>query len=135
MKAQRQNNVNYLSVDEIKQAFANHLMKHRGYTAEEADMAVSDFPDPYSNCYLDEKFIGSYEIDGVAYQKNATSTDLWRAGIHNVPNFFFYTYYREEDIESRSVGDYMNAQKLFQIDDLDEEDFPLLKYEKEKTKI
>ena len=72
--------------------------------------------------------------DGVAYQKNATSTDLWRAGIHNVPNFFFYTYYREEDIESRSVGDYMNAQKLFQIDDLDEEDFPLLKYEKENMK-
>ena len=59
----------YLSVDEIKQAFANHLMKHRGYTPEEADMAVSDFPDPYSNCYLDESYIGSCEIEGVSYQQ------------------------------------------------------------------
>lgn len=121
----------YLNVDEIKQAFADHLMKYRGYTAEEADIAVSDFPDPYSNCYLDESYIGSCEIDGVAYQQNATSTDLWRVGMHNVPNFFFYTYYKEEDIESRTVGSYMSAQKLFRIDDLDEEDFPLLKYEKE----
>jgi hypothetical protein len=114
----------YLNIDEIKQAFAEHLMKHRGYTAEEADMAVFDFPDPYSNCYLDESYIGSCEIDGVTYKKYATSTDLWRVGIHNTPNFFFYTYYREED------SDY----KLYQIDDLYEDDFPLLKYEKENMK-
>ena len=114
----------YLSVEEVKRAFAEHLMKHRGYTAEEADMAVYDFPDPYSNCYLDEKYIGSCEIDGVAYEKDASSTALWRVGIHNVPDFFFYTYYREEDIEGRKVGEYMNARKLFQIDELDAEDFP-----------
>lgn len=121
----------YLCMDEIKEAFAQHLMKYRGYTAEEADMAVSDFPDPYSNCYLDESYIDTCEIDGVSYQKYASNTDLWRVGIHNVPNFFFYTYYREEDVEGHTVGDYMNAQKLFQIDDLDDEDFPLLQYEKE----
>lgn len=124
----------YLSIEEIKQEFAKHLMKHRGYTAEEADMAVYDFPDPYSNCYLDERYIGSCEIEGVGYQQYATSTDLWRVGIHNVPNFFFYTYYKEEDVESHTVGDYMNAQKLFRLDDLDEEDFPLLQYEKANMK-
>ena len=123
--------MNYLNIDGIKQAFASHLMKHRGYTIEEADIAVSDFPDSYSSCYLDESYIGSCEIDGVAYKQYASNTVLWRVGIHNAPNFFFYTYYREEDVESGTVGSYMNARKLFQIDDLDEEDFPLLKYEKE----
>ncbi|MBE6618413.1 MAG: hypothetical protein E7626_01355 [Ruminococcaceae bacterium] len=114
----------YLTIDEIKQAFADHLMKYRGYSPEEADMAVSDFPDPYSNCYLNEEYIGHCEIDGVAYEQNASSTVLWRVGIPNVPDFFFYTYYREEDIESRTVGSYMNARKLFRVDDLDAEDFP-----------
>lgn len=112
----------YLSVDEIKKAFADHLMKHRGYTAEEADMAVFDFPDPYSNCYLDEEYEGSCEIEGIAYEKNITTTALWRVGMHNVPDFRFYTYYREEDIESHTVGAYMNARKLFRIADSDEED-------------
>lgn len=114
----------YLSAEEIKHAFAKHLMKYRGYSAEEADMAVYDFPDPYSNCYLDEKYIGSCEIEGIAYQQYASSTDLWRVGIHNIPNFFFYTYYREEDIKGRSVGEYMNARKLYQIEDLNASDFP-----------
>lgn len=120
----------YLSVEEIKKAFAKHLRKHRGYSVKEAEMAVSDFPDIYSNCYLDEKYIGSCEIDGVAYNKYASNTDLWRAGIHNVPNFFFYSYYREEDLKGGTVGDYMNARKLFQVDDLDVKDFPLMEYEK-----
>ena len=114
----------YLNINEIKQAFAQHLMKHRGYTAEEADMAVYDFPDPYSNCYLDEKYIGSCEIDGVAYQQYASSTALWRVGIEGIPNFFFYSYYREEDIKDRKVLSYMNARKVFQVDDLDASDFP-----------
>lgn len=114
----------YLNIDEIKQAFAEHLIKYRGYTAEEADMAVYDFPNPYSNCYLDEDYIGLCEIDGVAYKQYASNTVLWRAGIHGVPNFFFYTYYREEDVKNRTVGEYMKARKLFQVDDLDPEDFP-----------
>lgn len=114
----------YLNLEEIKQEFAKHLMEHRGYTAEEADMAVYDFPDPYSNCYLDEEYIGPCEIDNVPYTQYASSTALWRVGIHNVPDFFFYTYYREEDITGRTVGEYMNARKLFQVDDLDAEDFP-----------
>lgn len=123
----------YLNVAEIKQAFAEHLMKHRGYTAEEADMAVYDFPDPYSNCYLDESYIDECEIDGVAYKQYATNTDLWRAGLYNVPNFFFYSYYRKEDVEGGTVGDYMNAQKLFRVDELNEEDFPLLQFEKKNA--
>ena len=120
----------YLTEKEIKQAFAEHLMKHRKYTAEEAEIAVSDFPDPYSNCYLEERYIGSCEVDGVAYKQYASNTDLWRIGIHKVPNFFFYTYYKEEDVEGGTVGDYMKAQKIFRVDELDEEDFPLLQYEK-----
>lgn len=108
----------YLTVEEIKQAFADHMMKYRGYTSEEAEMAVSDFPDPYTNCYLDEKYIGSCEIDGVEYDKYASNTDLWRVAIHNTPNFFFYTYKTEGEC------------KLFQIEGLDIKDFPLMEYEK-----
>lgn len=113
-----------LDIEGIKQAFADHLMKHRGYSKEEANMAVYDFPDPYSNCYLDEEYIESCVVDGITYQKYASRTALWRVGIHNVPNFFFYTYYREEDIKGRTVGEYMNAHKLYQVDDLNRDDFP-----------
>lgn len=108
----------YLSVEEIKKAFAKHLRKHRGYSVKEAEMAASDFPDIYSNCYLDEKYIGSCEIDGVEYDKYASNTDLWRVAIHNTPNFFFYTYKAEGEC------------KFFQIDGLDVKDFPLMEYEK-----
>lgn len=114
----------YLNIKEIKQAFAQHLIKYRNYTAEEAEIAVSDFPDPYSNPYLDEDYIGPYEIDGILYGQYASTTALWRVGIHNVPDFQFYTYYREEDIKGGTVGDYINARKLFQVDDLNKEDFP-----------
>lgn len=115
----------YLNLEEIKQAFAQHLIKHRNYTAEEAEIAVSDFPDPFSNCYLDEDYIGACEIDGIQYDQYASITVLWRVGIHKVPNFMFYTYYRKEDIMGRTVGEYMNARKLYQIDDLDRNDFPM----------
>jgi hypothetical protein len=109
----------YLSIEEIKQAFAKHMMKYRGYTSEEAEIAVSDFPDPYSNCYLDEKYIGSCWINGVEYDKYASNTDLWRVAIHNVPNFFFYAY------ESA------DGHKLYQVDDLEVKDFPLMENEKD----
>lgn len=114
----------YLSVEEIKKAFAHHLMKYRGYSEAEAEMAVYDFPDPYSNCYLNEDFIEHVEIDGISYEKNASSTSLWRVGIEDVPEFFFYTYYRDEDIPNHKVGEYKKAQKLYQVENLDKGDFP-----------
>lgn len=116
----------YLSIDEIKKEFANHLKKYRGYTDEEAAIAVSDFPNPYSNCYLDEDWVGDCEIEEVAYKKYTSSTALWRVGMPNVPDFFFYTYYRTEDVPNNKVGEYMNARKLFQIEELDAEDFPMM---------
>ena len=45
----------YLDTQGIKDAFAAHLMEKRGYTKDEAEMAVSDFPDPYGLPYLYEK--------------------------------------------------------------------------------
>ena len=114
----------YLSIGEIKNAFAKHLIKYRDYSIEEAQIAVSDFPDPYNNCYLNEEFIDHVEIDGVSYEKNASSTSLWRVGMHGVPDFCFYTYYCDEDIPNHKVGEYMNARKLYQVDNLDKKDFP-----------
>ena len=39
----------YLDLDGIRDAFAKHLMQYRGYTNDEAKLAVSDFPDPFEN--------------------------------------------------------------------------------------
>ena len=116
--------MSYLELDGIKAAFAEHMMMHRGYSREEADMAVSDFPDPYSNCYLDEDFVGDCEIDGEEYGQYACYTNLWRVGIVGMPEFRFYTYYRRSDIPNNRVGEYKKAKKLYQIDDLDKADFP-----------
>jgi hypothetical protein len=114
----------YITNQEIKEAFASHMMKYRGYTKEEAEIAVSDFPDPYSNCYLNEEYIGECEIDGVEYEQNASYTAFWKIGLDQVPMFRFYTYYRSEDIEGHTVGGYMNARKLYRVEKLDDEDFP-----------
>lgn len=114
----------YLDIHGIKQAFAEHMKKYRGYSDEEAAIAVSDFPDPYGNCYLDEDYLEDCEIDGVEYEKNASHTAFWRIGINDVPMFKFYTYYCMDDIPNHKVGEYMNARKLFQVDDLDASDFP-----------
>ena len=114
----------YLDVDGIKTAFAKHLMKYRDYSEEEAEMAVSDFPDPYSLPYLQEQYIGEVTIDGMEYEKCASYTLLFLCGIHGVPMFRFYTYYALDDIPGHRVGEYMAAKKLYQVEELNEEDFP-----------
>lgn len=113
-----------LDISGIKQAFAEHMKKYRGYSEEEAAIAVSDFPNPYHNCYLVETYLEDCEIDGVGYEKNACYTAFWRIGLKDVPMFRFYTYYRNEDIPNHLVGEYMEARKLFQVDELDLSDFP-----------
>jgi len=113
----------YLDLEGIKKAFGEHLKKYRGYSDDEAEMATSDFPDPYSNCYLNEDFVEECEIDGVDYEKNISYCDLGRIGMR-IPPFCFYTYYRGEDIEDHTVGSYKSARKLFQVEDLELEDFP-----------
>lgn len=114
----------YLDLQGIRDAFAAHLMEYAEYSEGEAEMAVSDFPDPYRLPYLHEEFIGEETIDGKDYEKNASSTLFQMCGIFGVPMFRFYTYYLTEDLPNRTVGEYMNARKLFQIDDLDDDDFP-----------
>ena len=114
----------YLDTKGIKNAFAAHLIKYRGYTKDEAEMAVSDFPDSYSLPYLYEDYIDDVTIDGKEYEMRASYTMLWECGILGVPMFRFYTYYLSEDIPNNTVGEYVNARKLFQVEDLDEDDFP-----------
>ena len=114
----------YLHINGIKQAFAEHMMKYRGYSEEEAKIAVHDFPDPYRNPYLREELIDTVEVDGIEYEKNADCVDLTVCGIDNVPRFCFYTLYRVEDIPHHKVGEYLDARKLFQTEDLDPDDFP-----------
>lgn len=120
----------YLTIDEIKQAFAEHLIQYAGYSEEWAKVAVSDFPDPYSNCYLNEKHIDDCEIDGIIYEQNATRAVLWSIGLEGTPTFCFYTYYRKEDIKRHSATQYRKARKLFQIEGLSKEDFPAEEVEK-----
>ncbi len=114
----------YLDLQGIKNAFAKHLIENRGYSEQEAAIAVSDFPDPYGLPYLDEEYIGEETIDGIEYEQNASYTSFWKVGIDDIPMFRFYTYYAVDDIPNHMVGEYMNARKLFRVDDLDDDDFP-----------
>ncbi len=116
--------MSYLDEKGIREAFAKHLMKHRGYSEEEAALAVSDFPDPYNLPYLCEEYIGEETIDGVEYEKCASMTAFWRCGMSGMPEFRFYTYYAIKDIPNHFVQEYMAAKKLYQIDSLNENDFP-----------
>lgn len=115
----------YLDKSGIQNAFAEHLIQHRGYSTEEAKIAVSDFPDPYRLPYLDEEYIDNVEIEGIEYEQCACYTSLWRCGIDGVPAFKFYTYYAANDIPNSTVQEYMDARKLYQIDGLDDLDFPV----------
>ena len=114
----------YLTVEEIKAAFAELLMEHRDYSEEEAEIAVSDFPDPYNLPYQREEFVEDVKIDGARYEKYATVVNLSICGIEDFPVFCFYTFYRKEDIRHHRVTEYMKARKLFQVDELDMDDFP-----------
>ncbi len=113
----------YLDVNGIKEAFAKHLMKYRGYDEEEAKMAVSDFPNPYQLPYLFEDYIEMTEIDGVEYEKRASKCDFRPCGVFDLEEFHYYTYYKAEDIQNSLVMEYLSADKLFQVEDLDEGDF------------
>ncbi len=114
----------YLDEQGIKNAFAAHLMKYLGYMPDEAEFAVSDFPDPYRLPYLEEDFVGDVTMDDVYYEKRASYTCFWRVGLRSVPMFRFYTFYRKEDMPDHTVGSYMAARKLFQVKGLDDNDFP-----------
>ena len=116
--------MNYLDTQGIKKAFATHLMEHRDYSTEEAEYAVSDFPDPYRLPYLFEKYVCTETVDGKEYEKYASYTDFTMCGFIDFPMFRYYTYYLADDIPNSIVGEYMNARKLYQVDDLDDEDFP-----------
>ena len=115
--------MSYLNLDEIKAEFGNHLTAHLGYSKAEVAIAVSDFPDPYSNCYLNEEFVGKFVIDGEEYEQYASYTNFERVGIE-APAFCFYTFYCKADLPNSNVGEYRKARKLYQVEDLDDTDFP-----------
>lgn len=125
--------MSYLDLEGIRAAFAGHLMEYRGYTKAEAEFAVSDFPDPYSCCYLFENYVENCMIDGEEYEKNASYTDFRHMGAVDEPPFCFYTYYRRADIRKHTVGEYMKAGKLYQREGLDIRDFPLWPDDPSKT--
>lgn len=113
----------YLNLEDIKKEFGNHLATHLGYSKVEAAIAVSDFPDPYTNCYLNEEFVDVIMIDGEEYEQCASYTNFECVGI-DAPAFCFYTFYRKADIPNSTVGEYRNAKKMYQFEDLDDTDFP-----------
>ena len=68
--------------------------------------------------------VSEVKIDGVSYEKYATVVDLSVCGIDDFPMFCFYTFYRKEDVSHHRVIEYLQARKLFQVDELDMDDFP-----------
>lgn len=63
------------------------MITYRGYSEDEAQIAVSDFPDLYTLPYLDEEFICEETVDGKDYEKNASYTSFWKCRIDDVPMF------------------------------------------------
>ncbi len=101
----------------IRAAFAEHLKTYLDYSEAEVVEAVSDFPDRYNLPYVDEEYIGEEIINGVEYEKNVCTTDFQKCGIDGIPEFQFYACYALEDIPNHYVSEYMDARKLYQIDD------------------
>lgn len=114
--------MSYINEEGIREAFAQYLIDKAHYSEREAKVAVSDFPNPYENEYLTEEYIGEIEIEGEMYEQNACKCMLWRLGM-KVKDFMFYEYYKMSDIPNKQVGEYMNATKLYSVDDLDKRDF------------
>ena len=80
------------------------------------------FPDAF-DCILCEEYVGTREIDGSEYVQFAVNTMLYQIGISDVPNFFFYVFYKSDELD-RTVGSYKTAHKLYQIEGLKKKDFP-----------
>ena len=66
--------------------------------------------------------MGEVEIDGEEYEMNASKADFFMFG-GDTPAFCFYTFYKMSQIEGHTVAEYKAANRLFQIDNLDPEDF------------
>ena len=116
--------MNYLSIEEIRAKFAEHLITYIGYSADAAQAAVADFPDPEENAYLYEEFIEFCEIDDEEFEKCACCTLLSRIGINGVPMFRFYTYNLNRIPSSNAEDEYIKSRRLFQTENLDNSHFP-----------
>lgn len=116
----------YVDAAAVRQAFIDHLVKYCDYTREDAEeMASYGVPSRYENCWLTEEYRGEVEIAGEEYIKYASYTLFFLVEIYGVPSFRYYTYYRASDIEDRRRSEqYDAAKKLYQLDDLDLEEFP-----------
>ena len=113
----------YLDRDGIRAAFFSHVAQHMDCTEEEAEMTFSEFPDPFGTAWLLEDYIGNCEIGGELYGRCASYTDFPSIGVFDIPDFRFYTYYRDADVPNHQIAEYIAARHLYQAEDLDEEDF------------
>ena len=114
----------YVTAEDVKKAYMAHMMKYRGYDEQEAEDAAMAVPSRYEVCWLIEDRLGEVEIDGEEYVKCAVHTMFFLMGIYNVPMFRYYVYYRVSDIPNESPEEYAAARTLYQLDDLDPDDFP-----------
>lgn len=119
----------YLSKEEIREKFMEHLEKTQWCTHDDAVIAASDFPDPYKLPYLNHEYIGKAVIDEEEYEMNAAWTDfsMFRT-FSNKPPFRFYVFYRCEDVKDHTVESYLNAKTLYELvpPNEDNDDFPEL---------
>jgi len=120
----------YLSLTEIKEAFERHLMQYRGASLDEARLVTSEFPELLKNAYLIEKTLCEVEIDGERYEKRADRInfaffpdDMLPPFEGETPEFRFYTYYNLDRMPERTMLEYARAQRLFQTQALDPNDF------------
>ena len=136
----------YISFEELKAKLIEHLIKYRRYGESDAKLATCDFTDPYDYELCDCSYIEECEICGEEYIKRAYWIDFTvqfgRAidtyGAYLSPEeleeyssilkemdkpFCFYTYFKIDDDFDQTVGAYKRSKRLYQVEDLNMDDF------------
>jgi len=82
-----------------------------------------DFPNPYDCCYVFQDYVNDVEIDGKTYELRACHTNYMYMLGYEGDTLRFYMYIETPEDFCNTVGEYIEANKLYQIEDLDPKDF------------
>ena len=116
--------MSYISLEETRKAFGEFLKKYRGYSQSDVDMALMDFEDFYDNEFCGQEWLESdFKIDGEKYEKRSAWVAFQEFGGGKPFRFYMYFHFDDDD-DGHTVGEYQECKRLFQVDDINDEDFP-----------
>ena len=106
----------YMTEEDIVLAFKQYLMEVQGLSANDAEIGATEFPDPYSQCYLQEDWVEDTEIEGQKVEVRRCWTDFgMMCTFDNSKPFRFYKYIFTPEGFGNTVGEYRAAKKLYRL--------------------